>query len=757
MKRILNFLLACLLILPVLPQMTVSAHEALDISETEVLYSEFDYSDPNWISDEDFFGVWNSEKLAWEEGKEPYFDYEKYDALAEVEKAAKQGRYDEARELVTKYYKEKFQNQPRTIKMAKDQDTILRAKLQAFNAFYLGGATLLDVIEFTSAPREIMADVTVIAQAVAADSLKTRTFEICAIEKDGYTAQIDSRESENQPYVKAEVNGVEKHFPVIRDTYLRGGSYESVNYGTEPILYVAENPDYTNAGKPPIYTVLPDAPEDPDYSETKRARLTVDFGDAIGGTDHDGLINGDIITSAKLCINGSTDKTDGTKKAIVFMNTGGDSEAESGAASKWTWKKANRVYASFSGEAGPIVNKGNFDQTQLHPFENYTALSQVYRYTGDEIYAYHAFRLYNNYIRAYGHRGQSHYMLDLGTRAADLPMILAQLSTSVHFNADNFVPMLKYAWTMGQGLVYGWDSQAQSGNWGLYETAGLAALAINFKEFDIVDDEMVEGGSFGAGNSGGWNKLIKHRYDVLAENILHEDGSFKETLGYAKESLTQYLNYVSFSEEAGEPYEFGEKVMEIFTKLGRYMMVATGPNFVDFQLGDSYGYKTSFRQRIKELADLTNDPLLTWAGTNGKYGTQPDFTSVLYPFRRQALLKTGWSMEDIYIDFSSDQTVSTHNHPDDLNVVMFANGQYLLTDQKQFSYTVNEPERVWVYSTQAHNTLAVPNVTHKADISAIYSGPQQAINGEYIYYNREQEASPGTIHRNENNSGYDFV
>lgn len=742
MKKILSMFLSLCLILSTFPAITSFANtDVLSVEGTETLYSDFDYSDPMWISDEDFFGVWDNDNNVWI--SEPYLNYEKYSELSAVENAAKESNYELARQEVTDYYKNKFQNQPRTINMFSDKANMLRAKLAAYNSFTLtNNLTYLDIVSFSENEKKVSADVLSIAQGAAEDTtLKTRTFEICAIKNDGVTAQILSRESANAPYVEAEVNGNIRQFPVVQDTYLRGGEFQDVNYGTESVLYIAENNDFSQVTSPPIYT---NAPEGPDTSGTMRARLTVDF---------TGLIPGDNITSARLYVTGSADSDN--KECILLYGTSiGGSETDG----TWTWAGATRFYANFTGLAGPFVYDGDTTHSGRNDMSEASieSLCGVYRYTGDEAYAYHAFRLYNTYIRTYGHTPNMFNNLSLGVSARVLVSSLAQLSVSKYFNADNFVPLLKHAWISGETLVNAWDNQSQTTNWGLYESAGLIALVLNFKEFTVVDAPIEDGG-FGDGKRGGWNEVVWHRYDLLSGNILRDDGSFTETMGYAKESLNHILRCQTIAEETGETVEYSDTLKENLSKVGRYMMAVTGPDYCDMQIGDTYTYDVSFRSVLKDLGELTGDPLLIWGGSYGKNGTPPDYESKLWEVNRKASLKTGWGDEDVYIDFTSDQGIATHNHPDDLNIVMFAYGQYLLTDQRQYSYTLNAPERIWLYSTQAHNTLAVPNLVHKANISAIYSGPYETPSGEMFYYNRAEDGTPGVIHRSELNDGYDYV
>ena len=130
--------------------------------------------------------------------------------------------------------------------------------------------------------------------------------------------------------------------------------------------------------------------------------------------------------------------------------------------------------------------------------------------------------------------------------------------------------MLKYAYSSGQRLVERWDSQSEGTNWGTYETAGLSNLVVNFKEFRIVDEPMIEGGVYGRGNTGGWLALVNHRYYIISGEVLRADDSFTETMGYGKETFNNFLKYPKYAEQAGEPVFLDEPLMQNMNKLAAY-------------------------------------------------------------------------------------------------------------------------------------------------------------------------------------------
>ena len=774
MKKLISLTLSLVMLMMILPTagiMSVSAANSVDsftVTGTESLYSSYDYSDPNYITDEDFFGKWNSSTGTWT--KEPYFNYTKYPALAEVEAAAKAGNYTLAGEKITEYYKNKFLAQPRTAQTASDASSVIAAKLATYNMYGASEFTNLDIITLPKTAGWVSADVTSIAASAAkSTSGKKYTFQIAAAKNDGIRGRIYSRESNYAPYVKATVNGVEKTFSVVADTYIRGGSYANTNYGTSAKeLHVEEGPVFTNCAiKYPEDTFNRSGVN---LDNVMRARLTVDF---------TGLKSTDTVTDARLYLRGSA--TSEKPVVVQFKSDLGGSETDT----SWTWAKSYRYYMNYTGLPGIVAFAGDnstaYDRYVNGNWAMISLLSEVYRATGDETYAYHAFRYWMNHIKYVGDepaRGTSsgtnwYNNLALGTRSSAMPVQFFQLATSKYFTAENVVPMLKYAWMCGDRLVTRWNSQSESGNWGTYETAGLSNLVVNFKEFKVVDDPIQDGG-YGEGKLGGWKALVNQRYYVVSGNVLRPDGSFTETLEYGRETLNNFLKYPQYAEQAGETAELEAPLLANLKAIATYILNNAGPDFCSTQYGDSIKYDYKFSVMARDTHKYVKDPFILWAGTYKKQGSMPSYTSLLYPDNRKAALKTGWDTNDLYVDFVSDATLMSHNHADDLNIGMFCYGQPLLVDSLQYSYGTNDPKRIAVYATNNHNTLSIrvtnpttgrkENLSHYQTISGLSTGPKP-VYSEYLsqenwdssFFNRGKEALPGTIHRSELNNGYDYV
>ena len=287
LKRLVTAFLLCCILAVYIPGtlVTVEAKQvaSLDISNSEGWYSEFDYSDPMWITDEDFFGKYDAINGEWI--KTPYFLYDDYEGLSQVKECVMQGNYEDAKYLITEYYKIKFQNQPRAIKSTTDPRDVLKAQVMAHNSFLLSG-TVLDIMEFSPVENDVVGDITSIITSMTTSTATdtVRTFELMAIERDGVEVTAYSCESGYAPYVTIQVNGAVRTYEATYDTYLRGGSYATENFGGEETLKIGE--DY-------------------DLSNTTRTRITFDFND---------IEKGDIVTTAELHLIGKSSAQDNSIK-----------------------------------------------------------------------------------------------------------------------------------------------------------------------------------------------------------------------------------------------------------------------------------------------------------------------------------------------------------------------------------------------------------------------------------------------------------
>ena len=188
--------------------------------DSKAQYGDFDFSDPQHISDEEFFGLWNGE--SWE--KEPYFYYEKYPELAAVEAAAKQHDYDTCKEKIYDYYKDKYSNF-NLLTISKNVNYRTRERRDAwfdnFCVAYQNSVSARIVFDenYGWASTNFLLDVKEKAQSTETKVMK---LQLVATKKDGYTVEVATRETEYAPYLKVLVNGSYRTYTAVADTYVTG-------------------------------------------------------------------------------------------------------------------------------------------------------------------------------------------------------------------------------------------------------------------------------------------------------------------------------------------------------------------------------------------------------------------------------------------------------------------------------------------------------------------------------------------------------
>ncbi|RWZ59152.1 alginate lyase family protein [Halobacillus fulvus] len=97
-----------------------------------------------------------------------------------------------------------------------------------------------------------------------------------------------------------------------------------------------------------------------------------------------------------------------------------------------------------------------------------------------------------------------------------------------------------------------------------------------------------------------------------------------------------------------------------------------------------------------------------YAVTGGKQGLPPEQTDFVFQDAGYAIFRNDWSKkeEDTYVLFSAAYHGDYHKHSDDLNVLIYSDGN-LLTDAGPNGYNYKDPFTEYAYSSFAHNTLLV--------------------------------------------------
>ena len=372
MKRILSFILLLIMLLTSMPICSAAVSSDEFFAENVRKYQSygFEYENTTGISDEMFFGRWENDEWIIK----PYFNYDEYDALSAVEEAAKDGNYDLCKEEILKYYQDVLPKYNVEIKdIRRNSQHKMWAETMAYNMQKVTNP--VGRIDLESDAKWFDLDCTAyVSNVVSNASTSELTFGISALEKDGFTARFESRQSKNAPYILMVVNGVEERYDVTDDVTVIAGANKTNNYGLDEYLYAEES----------VSTIGTTYKFD-DY--TKKSLLKFDFSD---------LSSEDEVTSARLYLYGDYIKSDNPtegeasinyKYAYVYKSGEGGWDEK-----KHTWNNLTVSEAiSFDREKGatavtPSLLADMYDwRAYVHNIKEETeAIVSLYHYTKNE-------------------------------------------------------------------------------------------------------------------------------------------------------------------------------------------------------------------------------------------------------------------------------------------------------------------------------------------------------------------------------------
>ena len=221
-----------------------------------------------------------------------------------------------------------------------------------------------------------------------------------------------------------------------------------------------------------------------------------------------------------------------------------------------------------------------------------------------------------------------------------------------------------------------------------------------------------------------------------AEKQILDDGVYGELSSYYHcYALDFYLQALILAEHNG--FRFPELVRRKVVAMLQFLMYLTRPDGTIPLLGDDDGGRAlalcrrtyrSFNDALCVGAALFLRPdfkhqsktffeealwLLgeeAWETYRGLKSEPPEGTHVFCPRAGYAIQRSGWGPFDYHLVFDFGglgMSTGGHAHADALSVVLFGQGQELLTDPGTFVYNGAPEWRSYFRSTRAHNTITV--------------------------------------------------
>ncbi|MEE1043437.1 MAG: S-layer homology domain-containing protein [Clostridia bacterium] len=646
--------------------------------------------DPQHITDEEFFGVWNKEMGEWD--VESCFDYEKFPGLADVEAAVKAGDYVTAKQELKDYYL------PQQLDKVPDQasadtDELLMTQLQGRNMYTgLANAKALAIFpEYTSPEwKTISVSSNSLTSYVSGMVKKSAPFTavIASMDKSNTAAEIMSRHTENPPTLSLVVNNVQKVFVASEDTYISPGLNTYNNYGREEYLYAQE---YGYVGHWDDFT----NPWTETCSDTKRTYIKFDLSS---------INPNDKVTSATLSITVRTAPGGDLEEKELLLEGWNDSSWEEYSANWKTWgdwlmfscndlETWNFIASNDSNYKGKLCfyHRGSYIQGGGEWFHN----------TGNEEYAYTFLRQMMSTIYNVGVNDDVMCALDMSNHIYTVGRAFIYCWDSEYMSPEIFTAAMKHFYLMTEFMIEKWlEPEVHWNNWATNQTRSSYWSAMVYPEFKRADY---------------WYDCTLRHNDRLFRHGVYSDGSsIEQALGYVDTWLsTVSMAHTVYTGVDNPPY--GVYCDDYGVELLRQVVVntyySTAPGMRGFGLGDGADTATSFKDLFqrwyKILVKLgVDDPHLEYISTNGARGSLPDFTSISFPEGLRTFMRSDWGSKAIALAFTNKGDNASHAHRDQLHVVLKAYGQDLIVDPSYNSDYTTDLYQEFIAAEQ-HNTLTV--------------------------------------------------
>jgi hypothetical protein len=325
-----------------------------------------------------------------------------------------------------------------------------------------------------------------------------------------------------------------------------------------------------------------------------------------------------------------------------------------------------------------------------HEFET---LARAYRNTGDEKYAREFARMLESWIRdcpvpasgVWNKPGSPWRTIEAGIR----PSTSWAASLSAFRGSPSVSDRLLLDW------LKSWIEHAQylcrhpsTGNWltmemnGLYHVGTLIPFA---KEAD-------------AWRTKGAECLAKE----MAVQVYPDGAQFELTPGYHNVALNNMLGIARTAKAYNQtlPADYVAGLEKMFA----YDMWIMQPDHRTPDWNDS-GHGGIDRLMAKGAELFPNRDDFRWIASNGKEGVPPDHTSHYFPWAGQAVMRSGWDREALFLGFEVGPFGAGHQHEDKLSVVIFFK-RPLLVEAGTYTYDAS-PWRSYALSSRAHNLVLV--------------------------------------------------
>lgn len=670
------------------------------VFEFTVLPDE-ELKDPGYMTDEEFFGVWNGSSWT-REGK---FNYSAYPSMAEVESAAKRGDYEDAKVALLEYMKGRENSAfvSSGVRDAEYVDQMMLADVWHYGStsYYKGHGTVRSH-EFEA-----------IRVPVRADQLSSGrvAFDLRAKYNENTGIIFASKEHENvefRPRLEVIVNGATFTYYPVGDATIKGGANTYNNFGAESELYLRMFGEFQG-------------------DSTSAAELCFDLTNM--------PTNG--IESATLILTGKLEEDYIESKEFLVW----DQPATNWDEMTVAWGNLLHYIFNCNGVPGgrnwlsePAFS--DLEVNQAHRFPMILYGLGEYNYTDDEKYAYQMIYSMMDYVidsqfsmtiyewwtyQQNGYRYSDFWDWEVGIpnggnikRRGGYPRNLDSamrwrawiqcfegLLDSRYMTPDACTLLLKNMWDCTNEsekylMNFAMLSNGAPNNQWTLESSVNSRLALTMPEFKDsttwIEDSIV---------------LMEH----MRDNGYAPDGAYGEAAGgYIGLVAKEYISYISILEQAGKelPEGFEEFLYDaiIYAEL-----VERDSAGIGIAWGDNNHSNLANSRMFPDYEKINKDPTYLFLDTRGAQGVEPDWTSRYYDSTHATIMRSDWSGSALHA-FVDNNGVGGHGHADDNALRITAYGKNLLVDPGYFTYDDTSYRRYGT-STLAHNTVEVDSQSQK--------------------------------------------
>ena len=343
--------------------------------------------------------------------------------------------------------------------------------------------------------------------------------------------------------------------------------------------------------------------------------------------------------------------------------------------------------------ANPCYNKYREWGLQFQRHHEWRCLGRVYRDTGDEKYAECFARIARSWLTTaeecplQEHPGKTlHWRtIECGIRMNKIwPYAIHSFIKSPSVDDELWLLIFMSLWEHAYRLI----NNPTTFNWHIMELSGILHLGVFypcFKERKQWFDHAI-------------SELVKE-----AANQFYPDGLHGElSPSYQYVVIMNYLCCLDTCRclNVKIPEELVKSIRHMYTMYAK--MADPSDQRRTAGVNDSGG-ASAVKIYEEGLNYFPGDEIMEFFVSDGERGKEPDFKSIVMPYAGMAVMRTGWSHDDIWSFFESAHFGAGHQHEDKLNFLLYAYGTYMLPDSGSFRYDTSE-QRKYVLTTRSHNT-----------------------------------------------------